>query len=478
MQKLYWIIGLTLMVSVTGCSMAPKYTRPESPVPTEWPKGDAYKEIKTDANAPAVDKITWQQFFTDAKLQTVIDMALKNNRDLRLAALNVERAQGMYGIQRAELFPVINANAGLTKTHLPADLSGQGVSLTKKTYNVELGMASWQIDFFGYIRSLKDAALQEFFASQMARRSSQITLISQVANAYLTLAADNESLQIARSTLDSQQAAYDLIKKRYDIGLSQEIDLLQVQTRVDSARVDVSLYTRLAAQDKNALDFLVGSTVPDDFLPATLDAVAQPQEISAGISSDVLLRRPDVLQAENMMLAANANIGAARAALFPRIALTSSIGTSSTQLSGLFSNGSTTWTFAPQITMPIFDPRAWSALTVTKTDRKIALTKYERTIQQAFKEVADALAVQGTIESQLAAQRSLTKAQEDTYHLSNTRYLKGIDNYLSVIDAQRSLYAAQQGLVSYRLAKITNQARLYAVLGGGDDSIYANNPKN
>lgn len=477
MKKLYWIIVLTLMICIAGCSLAPKYTRPEAPVPTEWPKGDAYKDIKTDANVPTADKITWQEFFTDEKLRTVIDMALKNNRDLRLAALNVERAQGMYGIQRAELFPIINANAGLTKQHLPADLSGQGVSITKKAYNVELGMASWQIDFFGYIRSLKDAALQEYFASQMARRSAQITLISQVANAYLMLAADNESLQIAKSTLESQQAAYDLIKKRYDTGLSQEIDLLQVQTRLDAARVDVSLYTRLAAQDRNALNLLVGSTVPDEFLPTTLDAVSQPQEISAGIPSEVLLRRPDVLQAENMMLAANANIGAARAALFPRIVLTSAVGTSSAELNGLFSNGSTSWTFAPQITVPIFDPRAWSALTVTKTDQKIALAKYERAIQQAFREVADALAIQGTIESQLAAQRSLTKAQDDTYRLSNARYMKGIDSYLSVIDAQRSLYAAQQGLVSYRLAKLTNQARLYAVLGGGDDSVVVNNPK-
>jgi multidrug efflux system outer membrane protein len=463
-----------LAIIIGGCSMAPKYKRPEAPVPAEWPKGPAYKQEVNEPNVPQASDLTWQEFFTDEKLRTVIDMGLKNNRDLRIAALNVERARGLYGIQAAELYPIINASGGYTKQRIPADLSGSGKVETAKQYDVELGMASWEIDFFGRIRSLKDAALKQFFASQMARRSAQISLISEIAAAYLTLAADEESLQIAESTFDSQQAAYDLIKRRYESGLSQRLDLLQVQTRVDAARVDISLYTRLVAQDQTALNLLVGSTVPEEYLPGSLTAVNQPQTISADISSDVLLRRPDVLQAENILMAANANIGAARAALFPRISLTSAIGTASVELNGLFSNGSTAWTFSPQFVMPIFDPRAWSALAVTKTDQKIAVAQYERSIQVAFKEVADSLALQGTIEAQLAAQQSLTDATDETYRLSNTRYLKGIENYLTVIDAQRSLYSAEQGLVTYRLQKAINQARLYGVLGGGDDPIFAN----
>ncbi|MEN6386387.1 MAG: efflux transporter outer membrane subunit [Phycisphaerales bacterium] len=473
MRKLIFVFCLAAIICLSGCSLNPKYTRPEKPVPAQWPQGPAYKENIIDPNIPTVEGLTWREFFTDENLQVVMEMALKNNRDLQIATLNAERAREFYGIQRAELFPIVDAFGGLTKQRVPGDFSQNGSVVTSKEYSVNLGMASWEIDFFGRIRSLEERALKEYFASRLARRSAQILLISQIANTYFTLAADLESLQLAQSTLDSQQAAYNLIKTRYDNGLSQELDLLQVQTRVDAARVDIALYTRQVAQDQSALNLLVGSTVPDEFLPGYLESVSQPQEISAGISSDVLLRRPDILEAENLLMAANANIGAARASLFPRISLTSSIGTASSELSGLFSNGSTTWTFAPQFVMPIFDPRAWSALAVTKTERKIAVAQYEKAIQEAFKEVADALAVQGTIEDQLAAQQSLSDAAAETYRLSNTRYLKGIDNYLVVIDSQRSMYNAEQGLVAFRLAKLVNQARLYAVLGGGDDPVFA-----
>lgn len=465
------IFTVIVMISlISGCSLIPEYSRPDAPVPAQWPKGDAYKTNDANANIPAATDITWRQFFTDKKLQQIIEIALQNNRDLRIAALNVERARGIYGIQRAELLPTIDAFADYARQRVPADFSGTGESETVEQYSVNLGTASWEIDFFGRIRSLKDRALKEYFASEQARRSAQILLIAEAANAYLTLAADRESLKLAQYTLDTQQQAYDLIKRRFEIGLSQELDLLRVQTQVDSARVDTAIFTRLVAQDQSALDLLVGAPVSTDLLPEDLSSVSQPQEISAGVSSEVLLYRPDILAAENLLMAANANIGAARAALFPRIALTTSIGTASSELSGLFQGGSGTWIFAPQIVMPIFDPRAWSALTVTRTDQKIAVTQYERSIQTAFKEVADALATQGTIEDQLLAQQSLTDAAAETYRLQNTRYLKGIDSYLGVIDAQRSLYAAQQGLVSFHLAKLSNQSRLYAVLGGGADT--------
>jgi multidrug efflux system outer membrane protein len=470
MRKTLLILGLILTFLLGGCSLAPKYARPEAPVPADWPTGAAYKETKAATFAPTASELTWQEFFTDENLQQVIGTALTNNRDLRVAALNVERARALYGIQRAELLPAVNAVGSGSKQRVAADLSGTGKSMTVEQYSVNLGIISWEIDFFGRIRSLKDRALEEYLATEQAHRSAQILLVSEVANAYLTFAADRENFNLAQSTLDTQQAAYDLIRRRYEIGLVPKLDLHQAQTRVDAARVDVVIYTRLVAQDETALNLLVGSPVPSALLPATLSSVSQPKDISPGVSSEVLLRRPDVLQAESLLRAVHADIGAARAALFPRISLTAAVGTASDELSGLFQSSSGTWSYAPQVVMPIFDARTWSVLQVTKVQREIALTQYERAIQNAFKEVADALAVQGTMEEQLSAQQSLVNAAAETYRLSNARYTKGIDSYLGVIDAQRSLYAAEQGLVSLRLARFANQVRLYAVLGGGSDS--------
>lgn len=473
MQKTLLIFVLILTFLSGGCSLMPKYTRPEAPVPAAWPAGAAYKETKSAAEAPSVSQLTWREFFTDERLQKIIEMALSNNRDLRVASLNVDRAHALYGIQRAELLPTADAVGSGGKQRVPADLSSTGKAMTVEQYSANLGV-SWEIDFFGLLRSLEDKAMKEYFATEQARRSAQILLVSEVASTYLTLAADRENLNLAQSTLATQQAAYNLIRRRFESGLVPELDLRQIQTRVDAARVDVFLYTRLAAQDQAALNLLVGSTIPGELLPAGLNSVSQPAEISPGVSSEVLLNRPDILQAENLLKAANANIGAARAALFPRISLTGAVGTASGELSGLFQSGSGTWSYAPQIIIPIFDARSWSALGVTKAEREIALAQYEKSIQQAFKEVADALAVQGTVEGQLSAQQSLVNAAAETYRLSNARYTKGIDSYLVVIDSQRSLYTAQQGLVLLRLTKLANQVRLYAVLGGGSDSPQKN----
>ena len=317
--------------------------------------------------------------------------------------------------------------------------------MTAEQYSVNLGISSWEIDFFGRIRSLKDRALEEYLATDQARRSAQILLVSSVANAYLALAADRENLKLAASTLETQEASYKLIRKRYDVGLASELDLRRAQSQVDTARGDVARYTQLAAQDENALNLLVGSPVPPALLPAELGSVSPPKEISPGLSSEVLLRRPDVLAAEHRLKAANANIGAARAAFFPRISLTTAIGTASADLSGLFKSGSGTWSFAPQIVMPIFDARTWSAYDVTKVEKEISVAQYEKAIQTAFREVADALAVRGTVNQQIAAQQSLVDAVAETYRLSNARYTKGIDSYLGVLDAQRSLYARATG---------------------------------
>ncbi len=464
-RVIFLLIGIALFSG--GCSLAPEYTRPEAPVPADWPQGAAYKENKSTASAMVVPELSRQEFFADERLQKVIETALDNNRDLRLAALNVERARALYGIQRAELFPTVNAVGSGTKQRVPADLSTTGKSMTVEQYGVNLGISSWEIDFFGRIRSLKDRALQEYLATEEARRSAQIALVSEVARVYLTLGADRKNLKLAQSTLETQQAAYDLVKRQYDVGIVTELDLRRAQIPVDTARGNVARYTQLAAQARNALNFLTGSPVPEALLPTDLSSVTPPREISPGLSSEALLNRPDIIAAEHRLKGAYAFIGAARAAFFPRISLTTSVGTASAELSDLFSSGSAVWSFIPRITMPIFDARTWAALRVSKADQKIVLTQYEKTIQTAFREVADALAAQGTINQQVSAQQSLVDAVAKTYQLSNKRYTMGIDSYLGVLDAQRSLYGAQQGLTSLRLARLANRVKLYAVLGGG-----------
>ncbi len=466
-RLLILLAGISLFLG--ACSLAPKYQQPRAPIPAQWPQGEAYKDTPAISGTPTVQSLKWQEFFTDEKLQEIIETALSNNRDLRLAALNVERARALYGIQRAELFPAVNAVGAGGKQRRSADLIGPGDSRTIEQYSVGLGVASWEIDFFGRIRSLKDQALEAYLATEQARRSAQIALMAEVARAYLTLAADRENLKLARSTLETQQESYDLIRKSYQIGLATEIDLRRSQTQVEAARRDVPRYTQLTAQDLNALNLLAGAPVPEDLLPVNLGGVMPPKEISPGLSSEALLNRPDIVAAEHRLKGSYAFIGAARAAFFPRIALTTSLGTASDELSGLFSSGSGTWNFAPRIVMPIFDARTWAALRVSEADQKIILTEYEKAIQTAFREVTDALAVQGTINQQVSAQQSLVGAAAETYRLSNKRYTIGIDHYLSVLDAHRSLYFQEQVLISLRLARLANQVRLYAVLGGGTE---------
>jgi multidrug efflux system outer membrane protein len=457
------LIGISIILG--GCSMAPQYIQPQAPIENQWPQGAAY--APADDSTSMADQLTWQQFFADAKMQQVLTMALENNRDLRLAALNVERAQALYGIQRAELFPGIDAVGSASRQHLPADLSTSGQETTYSQYEVNLGIAAWELDLFGRIRSLKDQALEAYLASDETRRSAKIALRAEVARVYLTMAADQENLNLAQSTLDTQLQSYSLVEKLLDAGLGTELDLRRAQVPVETARGDVARYTQRVAQDNNALNLLAGTPVPQQLLPANLSSVTAPSNLSAGLSSAVLLQRPDVVAAEHQLKGAYAFIGAARSAFFPRISLTTSFGTASSQLSGLFDAGSGTWNFAPQITMPIFDPRIWAAYRVSKADRQIVQTQYEKTIQTAFREVADTLAVQGTIDQQLSAQQALVKAVKEIYRLALQRYNSGIDSYLGVLDAQRSQFAAEQGLVNLTLAKLTNRVQLYAVLGGG-----------
>lgn len=469
-KKLISLVAVAALFS--GCTMIPEYTRPSAPVPGSWPTGPAYKETESRLIDTAAPDLQWQQFFRDKRLQKVIASALQNNRDLRVAALNVERARALYRIQRAELLPKIDATAVGVKERVPGEIYGNGLSerqgsVTLEQYSTEVGITSWELDFFGRIRSLNESALEQYFATEQARRSTQILLLSEVASAYMTFAADRDNLRLAQSTLESQLESYNLIHRRVEVGISPELDLRQVQQRVEAARVDLALYTKLVAQDKNALDLLVGAPVPPELLPAGLMDVKALPNVSPGISSEVLLRRPDILEAESMLKAANADIGAARATLFPRVSLTSAVGTASGDLSGLFKSGSLAWNYAPQIVLPIFDPRLWSALKVTKVQREIAVAQYERAIQSAFRDVADALATRGTVGDQLDAQKSLVDATAASYQLSYARYEKGVDTFLSALDAQRSLYSAQQGFIALHLTKIINRVQLYAALGGG-----------
>lgn len=450
-----------------GCTLAPDYDRPEAPVPEEWPTGPAYPEA--DAGLPQASALDWRGFYTDEKLRRVISIALANNRDLRLAALNVELARALYGIQRGELYPALYAAGNGGESRSSADLTAPGQPRTAKRFALDLGILSWELDFFGRLRSLRDEALEGYLASEQAARGARILLVSSVADAYMSLAADREALTLAQRTLEAQQDSLDLVRRQYELDIATEIDLCRAQSSVEAARVEVARFVRQVAQDENALRLLAGAPVQTEFLAADLQAIGPPRDFSAGLSSEVLLRRPDILAAEHRLKGANALIGAARAAFFPSISLTSAIGTASDALSNLFRSGTGAWNYGAQAALPIFDARVWAAHSASKVQREQAVAEYEKAIQTAFREVADALALRGTVERQLAAQQALVEALAETQRLALARFEKGIDSYLGVLDAQRSLFAAEQGLVALRLARLASQVRLYAVLGGGGE---------
>jgi outer membrane protein, multidrug efflux system len=459
-----------MMVFFGGCAtMAPEYSRPEAPVPGEWPSGPAYKAGAGESIGEAAAEISWLAFFENGNLQKLISLALENNRDLRIAALNIEKSQAQYQIRRADLFPAVNASGIGAEQRIPGIISGTGEGQSYHEYLVGLGFSAYELDLFGRVRSLKDQALEQYLATEQARQSLQISLVAEVAGNYLALAADRERLKLAQETLASRKASYSLIKSRFDAGVATALALQQAQTTVDSARVDIARYITQIARDENALALVVGSSIPEGLFPTDMGvAVSSVKDIPAGLPSEVLRRRPDILQAENLLKGANANIGAARAAFFPRITLVTFYGVGSDQLFDLFKPGNDTWNFAPRIDLPIFDAGANQAnLKVAQVNRDIAVAQYEKAIQTAFREVADALAQQGTIDDQLAAQQSLADATAESYFLSQARYDKGIDSYLTVLDSQRSLYSAQQNLITTRLSRMTNLVTLYKVLGGG-----------
>ena len=463
-------LPLGALLFISGCaSLAPKYSRPASPVPAGW-QGGAATGADGKVQRPLAD-IPWQEFFVDPQLRKVIALALNNNRDLRVAMLGIERSKAQFQIQSAGQFPTVNANAGYNHQRFAADLSPTGKQMNVDQFSVGLGVLSYELDLFGRVKSLKDQALEQYLATKEARRSVQISLVSQVASSYLTLAADRERLLLSRETLKSQQASYQLTRSRYQAGVSSALDLNQAQTSVDSARLDIARFTTLIAQDQNALNLVVGSPVPAELVPERLTGnLTALKEVPPGLSSEVLLNRPDILQAEGELKGANANIGAARAAFFPRITLVTSLGLGSDTLSGLFKGSSFAWQFAPQISLPIFDGGSNKAnLKVAKVNRDILVAQYEKAIQTAFREVADSLALAATIDEQLAAQKSLTDVTGESYRLSSARYDKGVDSYLSVLFSQRLHNDAQQSLISVQLTRLNNLVTFYKVLGGGGE---------
>ncbi len=458
------IIGMSFFLS--GCSLAPKYVRPKSPVPQSFPAGDAYVQPSAGKDIVTVDGLGWRDIVSDKKLQQVVELALLNNRDLKIAVLNVEKARGLYGIQRAELFPAVELAADTSKKRVPADLSGVKAVTHPEQYDVKLGITSWEVDLFGRIRNLKQQALQEYLATEQAQRAARTTLIKGVLGAYMTLAADRENLKWIRATLELQRNVYWLVWQRYDQGLVSETDIHRVQAQVDSLVRAVAFYTQIVAQDRNALDLLVGSPVPEELLPVDFLSVAPLKDISAGLSSEVLLRRPDIMGAEYRLKAAYAFIGAARAAFFPQISLTTALGTASKDLSNLFSPGSRAWSFATSSAVSVFDMRTRAAYKVSKVERDIALAEYEKAIQTAFREASDALAARSMADRQVESQEALVASAQRIYDLSVQRYNQGLDGYLNVLDAQRTLYSGYQELTSLYLAKALDQINLYAVLGG------------
>ena len=457
---------------LAGCSLAPRYERPAAPIAAVYP-------VEPDQAGERAAATGWRAFFPDPRLQTLVELALANNRDLRIAALRIEEARAQYNIQSADQWPNLNATASGNRSRTPADLSARGVSSVGTSYQVGLSLASFELDFFGRVRSLNNAALAQYLATEEAARAAQITLVAEVAKAYLAERAFEEQYALARKTLESRESGYKLAKQRFEVGASSALDLRQNETLVQSARASLATLTRQRAQASNALTLLVGS-VPAN-LPAaqTLSDQRIVADIPAGLPSDLLTQRPDIRAAEQRLKAANANIGAARAAFFPRISLTAGIGTASSDLSGLFETGSRTWSFAPQMVLPIFDAgRNRANLSLAEVRNNITVAEYEKSIQTAFREVADALTARAALDEQIEAQQAVQAAQAERLKLADLRYQSGVASSLDVLDAQRELFSAEQALVQARLLRLTNAIDLYRALGGGLNEVSATNAPN
>ena len=495
MNRLALLVGVA---ALSACSLEPHYVRPLPAVPASWPRGDAY----LSANEATLPTVTYRDVFRDPQLQAIITQALANNQDLRIALANVESARAQYRVQRAQQLPLVAANAsvdtgrssrtgstrlgtgGGTGTGTGTDTGNNtGVGTTTSNggvstrYTVNAGISSFELDLFGRLRSLSRAALQEYLATEAGARATRLTLVGDVATAYFTLATDRSLLAIALDTEVSAKRSYDLTVARLRGGIAPRTDVRQAETILAQARSDRAAQVSLVAQDRNALELLVGAPVPDDRLPKTIEAVdTMVAELPAGLDSRILLRRPDVVQAEFALRAANARIGAARAAFFPTIGLTAVAGFASTALTSLFSGGAFTWSAGPSLSVPIFDGGANRGnLAYARAQRELTVAQYQRAIQVAFRDVADALARRGTIGAQFAAQVELEEAARDANELEVARYREGIDPYLNTLDTQRTLYSARRALSQTRLARANSLVSLYQAIGG--DMLIADTPQ-
>jgi multidrug efflux system outer membrane protein len=447
------LIAIACGVLLGGCSLQPTYERPPLPVSANYP---AY-EVGSGANAtPPAAAIGWRDFLTDARLQRLVELALANNRDLRVAALNVQQVRSQYRIQRAALLPQVDAGASASR------------GSSTRTNAVEVS-ASWELDFFGRLQSLSDTALQQYFASEQARRAVQILLVSQVADQYLAMLAGDEMIAVTQHTLEAARASYDLASLQWRVGTGTELSVRQAQTVVEQAQANLAAQQRARAQAENGLVLLVGAPVPADLPPATaLERQSLIADIPAGLPSDLLTRRPDIMQAEALLRAANANIGAARAAFFPSISLTGGLGTASSALTALFGGGSLAWSFVPSLAMPIFNGgRLQAELDVARIEKDIRVAQYEKAIQSAFREVADGLAARATYDRQVTSLQRLDAASRRSLELADLQFRTGTTSYLPVLTAQQTLYTAQLSLVQAQLARMTNLVDLYRELGGG-----------
>ncbi|BEP59815.1 multidrug efflux RND transporter outer membrane channel subunit OprM [Variovorax sp. V213] len=458
--------ALAAAMLLAGCSLIPTYERPAAPVPTTFP-GDPVQPAGQAAAA-----VPWEDFFTDPRLNGLIRTALENNRDLRVSVLNIEQARAQFQIQRSSLFPAVGlTGSGSRSSPNPYQAFDSSVGSVSSQYSVNLGVTAWEIDFFGRIRALKDQALAQYLATEESRKAAQVSLIAAVATGWLTLIADDELLELTRQTLVTREESVRLTKMRFDNGVSSELDFQAANSLAETARASYAQQQRTRMQDENALALLLGAPVPADATAGGikgLDSVKPMPDVPAGLPSDLLAERPDIRAAEQQLIAANANIGAARANFFPRVSLTTTLGTASSEFSGLFDSGSKAWSFAPSVTLPIFDAgRNRATLDSAKAGREIAVAQYEKSIQTAFREVADALAGRATLGEQVRAQRAQADAEAVRFRLSDMRYRNGIASALDLLDAQRSLYTAQQSAVTTRLLQLQNQVTLYKTLGGG-----------
>ncbi|WP_322025585.1 efflux transporter outer membrane subunit [Burkholderia sp. BCC1977] len=465
------LLALVCVAALGACSLDPVYQRPATPTAGAWPTGAAYgtgtaapaaASAATGTATPPAAEVGWRDFYRDPPLRKLIALALDNNRDLRVAALQVAEYEAKYRITRAALAPSIDAGGSLSNARSDGAVT--------RSASVSVGTTSWEIDFFGRLRSLKRQALENYLSTDASRVSTQLALVATVATDYLQLRADEAMLKIATDTAAADQRTYDLTVAMLRIGSASLQDVREAQTSLATAKASVASYTRAVAQDRNNLTAEIGCALPDDLDagPTLLDDAAMLADIGAGVPSDLLARRPDIVAAEHTLKAANANIGAARAAFFPKIELTATAGTASSGLSQLFKAGTGAWTFAPTITMPIFDYGSNKAsLDVAKIDKDIDVADYEKAIQTAFKEVANALAGRDTYVAQVDADREYVRSARDYYDLAQARYRTGTDSFLTLLTAQRTLYTAQQQLVTDQLASLSNRVTLYKVLGGG-----------